>query len=245
VITPKRRRVASEFMSWLRKNSLQHQGKVRLVVSGSIGFEPVLRQAGLSATINNFIPFELRPWTAEVAVECLRALANEYQISFSGDAECAIAERLGCCIPHHVQMFFDHARTHCVRKKSMVFRADEVEHLYQTEMLGTRGHAELTHYEERLKLVLGVEKLALALDMVTEAAVSGRLTVEAIRGLEQDYVFEGEATLDIVKEVLWILEHDGYLTRAGGEYSFISPLLRDWWKSRHELFFTPVMKRGE
>ena len=245
IVTPGRRRTASEFMSWLRKNSLQHQGKVRLVISGSIGFEPVLRQAGLSATINNFIPFELKPWTTEVAVDGLRALANEYHIAFEGGAEAAMAERLGCCIPHHVQMFFDHARTYCVRKKSMVFGVDDVEHVYETEMLGTRGHAELTHYEERLKLVLGVEKLALALDMVTEAAVSGVLIVQAIQRLEQDYVFENETTVDVEKEVLWILEHDGHLVQAAGEYRFVSPLLRDWWKSRHQLFFTPIMQRGE
>jgi len=245
VITPDRRQTAGEFMSWLRKNSLEHQGKVRIVISGSIGFEPVLRQAGLSATINNFSPFDLKPWSTEVAEECLRALANEYQITFEGGAESAMVERLECCIPHHVQMFFGHAWTHCMRKRSTVFGAHEVEQVYQTEMLGTRGHAELTHYEERLKLVLGAEKLALALDMVTEAAVSDALTVQAIKRLEQDYTFEDEATVEVAKEVLWILEHDGYLTQTAGEYRFVSPLLRDWWKSRHELFFTPVMKRGE
>ena len=32
---------ADQFMSWLRKNSIEHQGKVRIVISGSIGLEPV------------------------------------------------------------------------------------------------------------------------------------------------------------------------------------------------------------
>jgi len=58
-ITPERKQQAGEFMTWLRKNSLEHQGKIRMVISGSIGFEPVLRQADLSATINNFSSFEL------------------------------------------------------------------------------------------------------------------------------------------------------------------------------------------
>ena len=46
-ITPERRAEADRFMSWLRAASIRHQGKVRIVVSGSIGFEPILRQAQL------------------------------------------------------------------------------------------------------------------------------------------------------------------------------------------------------
>lgn len=245
VVTPERRRTASEFMSWLRKNSLRHQGKVRIVISGSIGFEPVLRQAGLSGTINNFVPFELKPWSNDTAVGCLRALAKQYGLNYHDGAESEMVRLLGCCIPHHVQMFFDHAQTYCVRKKETELGAREVTDVYQTEMLSTRGHAELTHYEERLKLVLGIGKMALALDMITEAAVSGYLTGAAIERLQQDYVFENEATAEVQKEILWILEHDGYLTQTPTGYVFVSNLLRDWWRNRYQMFFTPVLKRGE
>ena len=244
IITPERRRTASEFMSWLRKNSQRHQGKVRIVIAGSIGFEPVLRQANLSGTINNFIPFELKPWSGDTAVGCLRALAKEYGLNYRDGAESEMVRLLGCCIPHHVQMFFDHAQTYCVRNKVKELGPDGVAEVYQAEMLSTRGHAELTHYEERLKLVLGIEKMPLALDLITEAAVSGCLSREAIKQLEEDHVFEKEATADVQKDILWILEHDGYLTQAPPGYMFVSNLLRDWWKNRYYMFFTPVLKRG-
>jgi hypothetical protein len=61
-ITPERREQADLFLSWLRDNSVRHQGKIRIVLSGSIGLEPILRQGRLSATLNNFEPFELKPW---------------------------------------------------------------------------------------------------------------------------------------------------------------------------------------
>jgi hypothetical protein len=243
IITPERRRTASEFMSWLRKNSQQHQGHVRIVISGSIGFEPVLRQAGLSATINNFVPFELKPWSADTAVGCLGALAEQYGLHYRDGAESEMVRLLGCCIPHHLQMFFDHAKTYCIRRKATELGCEQVIEVYQTEMLGIRGHAELTHYEERLRLVLGMEKLALALDMITEAAVRGCLTGDAIRRLQQDYAFDGETTTDVQKDILWILEHDGYLFQTPEGYRFVSNLLRDWWKNRHQMFFTPVLER--
>ncbi len=35
-------------MSWLRRNALRHRDHVRIVLTGSIGIEPILRQAGSS-----------------------------------------------------------------------------------------------------------------------------------------------------------------------------------------------------
>ena len=61
-ITPERRQDTDEFLSWLRKNAQAHRDRIRLVVSGSVGLEPILEQAELSAHANVFAPFELRPW---------------------------------------------------------------------------------------------------------------------------------------------------------------------------------------
>jgi uncharacterized protein len=92
-ITDEGRKRADQFMSWIRKNSIEHQGKIRIVISGSIGLEPVLRQAGLSATVNNFVPFELKAWDEDTAKNCLSALANEYGIKFEAGATSKIVER--------------------------------------------------------------------------------------------------------------------------------------------------------
>ncbi len=61
----------------------------------------------------------------------------------------------------------------------------------------------------------------------------------------QEYIFDKEVTADVQKEILWILEHDGYLTQTSDGYTFVSNLLRDWWKNRYQMLFTPVLKRGE
>ena len=115
-ITPERRQQADLLLSWLRNNSLRHQGKIRIVLSGSIGLEPVLKQGRLSATLNNFEPFELRPWDDVTARGCLEALAAEYGIQFEPGVPEQMVRMLGCAIPHHVQMFFRHAHDWCVRR---------------------------------------------------------------------------------------------------------------------------------
>jgi len=241
-VTPDGKKLADQFMSWLRANSIKHQGRVRIILSGSIGLEPVLNQAGLSASLNTFSPFELKPWDEPTAEGCLNELAAEYGIKFAPGATTEIVKRLGCCIPHHVQMFFSHIHDRCIRRKRMEFFKDEVDEIYTSEMLSIRGHAELTHYEERLKLVLGEKRFPLASEMLTEAAVSGKLGKDALAALRKLYPDVGGS--EAQREILQVLEHDGYLRIENGEYTFVSRLLRDWWRKRNELFFVPILERS-
>ena len=81
-ITPEGRRVAEAFLSWLRRNGQAHRGRISMILSGSIGLEPLLQQAGLSAHANIFSAYDLKPWSEETAVSCLAALAESYEIGF-------------------------------------------------------------------------------------------------------------------------------------------------------------------
>jgi len=243
-VTPDGKARADEFMSWLRRNTIDHKGKIRFVVSGSIGFEPVLHQAKLSATLNTFESFELKPWADGVAVACLEALARQSGIDLGEGAAGQIVKMLGCNIPHHVQMFFGHIHDRCRRKGVTQCSAKDIRAIYKNEMLGARGHVELTHYEERLAQVLPAEALPLALEMLTEAAVVGKLTDEVLGVLRDDYSFEDQTPVEVQKEILGVLEHDGYLKHMPRGYVFVSKLLKDWWKNRHQYSYTPVAKRG-
>ncbi|HEX2094181.1 MAG TPA: hypothetical protein VHG28_17390 [Longimicrobiaceae bacterium] len=233
------------FMSWMRAQSIRHNGKVRFVLTGSIGFEPILRQAGLSATINNFRAFHLDPWSPETAIGCLQALANCYGVDFQEGARERVVERLGSCIPHHVQMYFGHIHEMCMKRGNRTCFAEDVDRVYEERMLSTRGHAELSTFEERLKMMVGRATLPFVLDLLTEAAVVGQLTPSAIAVIQQEYGLAGRDAADQTREVLEILEHDGYLKRGSGGFAFESKLLRDWWHRRFAAFgYTPALQRG-
>ncbi len=244
-MTPERIAAADQFMSWLRKNSIEHRGKIRFVVTGSIGFEPILRQARLSATINHFEAFGLDPWDAKTAIGCLKALANRYGVKFQEGACERVAEQLGSCIPHHVQMFFSHLYKDCRKRDSMVCSTKDVGKVYEKHMLSARGHAELSTYEERLKMGLGEELLPFVLELLTEAAVAGRLSSQALDFYRKDHGLKGPEGRAKAREVLDILTHDGYLQLKPKGYVFISHLLRDWWKGRFEFGFTVAAERKE
>ena len=233
-ITPERRRAADEFMSWLRKNGQTHQGRIRMILSGSVSLEPILRQAGLSAHANIFSPFDLRPWDEETAAACLGALAETYGL----DLPCAVREdmcrRLRCQIPHHVQRFFGFLHEDLRRAGRSAAALEDVERVYVRQMLGIRGQTDLEHYEGRLRTVLGDEGYWAALEMLTEAAVDGgRLCGDAIDRHRGSLAHGDGADPPPVDDVLRVLEHDGYLERQGDGYRFVSGLLEDWWRVRY------------
>ena len=184
-MTPRRIDAADEFLSWLRRNGQAHQGRICLIVSGSIGIAPILKRAGLSATMNIFSAYELRPWDPPTASECLAELAETYKIDLPAEVRRAMCRRLRSCIPHHVQQFFDALHRHLTLQGECVATLEDAETAYREDMLGTRGRIDMDHYEERLKLVLGIDGYRVALELLARTAVKGSLSKEAIQIYER------------------------------------------------------------
>ena len=245
-MTPEGKREADAFLSWLRKMGQSHRDRVTLILSGSVSLEPLLEQAGLSAQANIFAPYDLKPWSEETTVSCLETLAESYEIGLGSEARRDMCRRLRCCIPHHVQMFFDRMHEHlrCVGRKDASL--EDVEWVYLREMLGVRGQVDLQHYEGRLETVLGRAGYTVALEILTATAVDGEIIGETVHRY-RNYFSTREAHdrdgVPSVDHVLHVLQHDGYLEPEDGGYRFVSGLLEDWWRGRYGQTFVPVFDR--
>lgn len=234
---------AEAFLSWLRRGCLAHHGKLSVVVTGSIGLAPVAHRAGLSGTLNHYTPMLLEPWAGPTAVACLGRLAAGARLTLADGVADAVVAQLGCCIPYHVQLFFQLLDEDARRAgRSRVDLAD-VERVYRTRMLSSHGHAELAHMEERLRQVVPHEQHALVTDLLTEAAVTGALGHQGALALAVDAGLSRADAPAVLRDLLGVLQHDGYLERRGDDYRFVSKLLRDWWHARFSAFFVPVAER--
>ncbi len=231
------------FMSFLRAQCLKHRGKMSIVVAGSIGLLPLLRRVGLSGTVTAFTPFELEPWDAHTAIGCIEALARGHGIELGDGVPQRMVRLLGLCVPHHVQVFFNELYLDCRQHDETRASVADVERVFEARMLSSRGHAELSHLEERLKWMLTKDELPLALDLLSEVAVTGAIelaTAEAItaehlprRGPRQPRQPRlGRQGFERLHAILDVLEHDGYLEKDGERWVFASRLFRSWWKSR-------------
>ena len=237
---PSKRDAADVFLSWLRQVMLLHQDKLRFIVCGSIGLEPILKRHHLSHTITQLRPFPLEPWNRAMAESCLNALAKHYGLEWEHASLNMLLNKLGSYIPHHVQMFFGMLHEDCEKRKNFRPTPEDVNRVYQSSMLSTRGHAELATYDERLQRVLEKEAIPLALDLLTEAAMADGLNVESARLLmRRADLADGEILLS---EVLDVLIHDGYLAwdEERTMLRFVSSLVRDWWRRSFELKYRPL-----
>lgn len=248
-MTPERKKIADEFLSWLRKCALAHQHQICLILSGSVSLEPILQQAGLSAHANFLSSYQLKPWSEETAISCLQELAETYSINLPLEVRLAMCRRLKCCIPHHVQRFFDNIHNHLRHLGEKDASLQDVDVVYVHGMLGVPGQMDLEHYENRLKLVLGDAGYRVALEILTEAAINnGRISNVAIKeyaaAQKSQTPVEGVDFVSI-EEVLYVLHHDFYLERRDGGYEFVSNLLRDWWRTRYGQPFVPIARRGQ
>lgn len=247
-MTSERRKNVDDFMSWLRKNSIRYQGKIRIVIAGSIGFEPILKQASMSASINNFHRFELSPWDEETAAGCLHALANKYAVHYNDSAEREMLKLLGCFIPHHVQMFFSYVHELCIRKSQKDIYPKDVQKVFAESMLGAKGYSEMAYYEDKLKLVLGPSIMPLAIDILSETALHGCLVNNVLDAIIDYYAkdgnnFDGRNRNDVKEEILRVFEHDGYLRRTQCGHVFVSNLFQEWCNKKYGQFYTPILKR--
>ena len=227
-------RSADEYLSWLRKNIQRHQDRLRLIVSGSIGLMPIVKRAGLAAQVNVFSTFELKPWGEQTAIECLDELAANYGLNLSREVRGEMCRKLRCCVPHHVQVFFDKVHEHLRRSRAKTATIDDVHEVWDQEMISIHANPALDHYPKRLQMVLGDEQYDLARELLTEATLAdGRLEDSALREHCRHWLSASDRKESDVEDVLHLLEHDGYLVRGNNGYRFASGWLEAWWRRFH------------
>ena len=237
---------ADVFLSWLRKAGQAHRNRITLILSGSVSLEPLLEQAGLSAHANIYLPYNLKPWSEEVAASCLEALAKSYGVNLGPEIRRDMCRRLRCCIPHHVQMFFDRMHNHLRHAKRKDASLEDVERVYVREMQGVGGQVDLQHYEERLEKVLGRTGYTIALEILAASAVEGEITAGTVDRYRDHFEIHEALNgncVPSVDHVLRVLQQDGYLERSESGYRFVSGLIEDWWQMRYGQSFVPVFDR--
>ncbi len=232
------------FLSWLRHALQVLEGDSPVVVvSGSIGLEPLVERLDIPDRINYLSTFRLGPWDRDTSTACFERLADSCGLRVEDGVAGAAFDALGIGIPHHVQSFFARLRDFARMQGRDRVTAADVDTVYRTELLGPSGQSDLAHYEARLKDALDDESRRVAMEILAEAAVQGVFTADVQRGLGQLYAPLLHDAPARVTEVLDLLEHDGYLERDPDGFRFPSRLLKDWWAARFRNHHAPLADR--
>ena len=233
-----------EFLSWLRGviQALGAQSPV-LILSGSIGLEPLVRRLGISDRINHLYPFRLGPWSREASVECFERLAQSHELPIEDGVADAVYDALGVGIPHHVQSFFARLRDFATMQGRNSVAVEDVGHVYRTGLLGPSGQNDLVHYETRLREGLDDESHRIAMEILAETAICDVFTPAAKGSLQTLYAELTDHAPERIADAIDILVHDGYIEAYQGSYRFTSRLLKDWWSARFRDHHVPLEGR--
>ena len=211
----------SRLRQWRQAPAMR--GVVQTLVGGSIGLEGVLRRAGLSASINDLVPFRVNPWHRSTAEGFLRELGRDIDFRLSEQAIARILDLLVDPVPYHVQLFISALRNTCKRDSSLV-SPEAIDRCFDEQLAGESGTAHLDHYERRLEFALDEQECAMAHSILSLACRSrAGVRLSALGRLSKG----SERTF---QSVLRDLKTDGYVLDADGRLIFRSNLLRVWWR---------------
>lgn len=235
---------ADTFLSWLR-GGVQRLGSNSpvLLISGSIGLQPLVDRLGIPDRINYLYPFRLGPWDRATTVRCFETLARHQNLAVEEGVAGAVHDALGIGIPHHVQSFFARLRDYAVMRDRSKLTITDIEAVYRNELLGPSGQNDLTHYVTRLSEALEDPDHALAMEVLAEIATQGTFTRESRKHLAELYSTRADDVDAHIENVISLLEHDGYIASDQHSYSIPSRLLKDWWSARFQGHYTPLRQR--
>lgn len=226
-------RSADLFLSWLR-GSLQMipRDSLAVLISGSTGLTPLVERLGLSDRINYLRPYALGPWTRDESIACFEKLAASCGISCDAGVAIEVYEQLGSGNPHHVQSFFAALQVRAAKRADTRITRADVDVAYRETLLRPGAQNDLTHYEQRLEQSLDPEEYRAVRRILAETAIRGVFTPAARRELADSLNGPGVDGSRLVRGVLDLLQHDGYLIETDGGLRFESRLLRDWFARR-------------
>ena len=158
------------FLDWFRNDvrALASAGKVRWLISGSVGLDTLVQEHGMADTINSLNHQNLPPFTDPLACQLIRELAVSYTITLDESAVRNLVNAVSWPQPYYLQVAFQQLRSLIAANP-----ATPPQELIDTaiEQLTQPGaDNDFHHWEGRLDTQLGTSLAALARALLTQSA---------------------------------------------------------------------------
>jgi uncharacterized protein len=229
------------FLDWFRNDvrALPACGKIRWLVTGSIGLDTLAQREGMADTINSLKHEMLAPFDVTEALAMLRKLAHRYQFDLSDAHLQALIDAVHWPQPYYLQLVFHHLRRFAGEHsgRSMPQLIDNA--IDAAVQPGSDN--DFHHWEQRLLVQLGAVDAAHAQAMLTLTSQSqAGYRAESLLAALQARMPDDNEDVQRAKFIMLrdILLRDAYWTRTesdGRRYIFRLELLRRWWHRRWQL----------
>lgn len=202
-----------------------------LVLLGSVGLSHVVKKVtGRNDKINQLHTEYLPPLTKDQSRAFLNFLINGATMQLSQEIQEFLLNKIGNYIPYYIQLLIEECDEILKNDKRPVLTQKDVVQAYNNLLKKNDKFEDwdsrLTEYFDELYHFLH--------NVLSKCADQNKIKLQEIYDIavKHNMELQWKACIDD------ILIADGYIYEDNGKYYFVSPLLRDWWKSRH-----PIMKK--
>jgi Predicted ATPase (AAA+ superfamily) len=210
----------------LKNRELRHhknvQEKINFIYTGSVSLIPMVEKVTALTSINDVRTVDVDPLDFADAKLFLNELLLEYEITIDDEVVDYTLNKIGWLIPFHIQLIEQeiidvHETTGEVITNSTIDKAFE-------RVVHSRNKPQFEPYFSRLtKLFKGNEY-----DFVIEIL----MIIAENDSIEKATLYDKGVKYGLgeIKQILDILESDGYLFQADKAYRYTSPILQQWCK---------------
>ena len=223
--------LAIEFLLQMRElRQISADLGLQFILTGSSGLANVVSQLGENDLINDLEEISVAPYTEQEASVFIQRLVLGYQIHYSSDFQindntlAYILEKINWRLPYYLQimiksLFEAFENTQVIAEPATVDKVLAAMLTAQSEYYGY-----FQYWYQRLQDNLDNASYQAAIEMLNQLACDKVSTLAQLKSLP----FATKPELP-VKQILNILEHDGYISQHQQQYGFNSFLLKQWW----------------
>jgi len=212
------------FLEWLRR--LRQEEKARFIITGSINIISTVESLNFTRLINDLIDVQINPLSPSEVEELLSNLLESRNITLGDSAMAFALGKLADGIPFYVQLFAD-CLTCKIPSGAIVSDSDHLQGIYCE--ITDRQQKEFSDLHNRLKVHLNLT------DFKTTAKVLANLSTGPMSFDDLfPYIAEILPDREGIHRTLKRLMDECYIIRRDGQYSFVSPLLADWWRNNYD-----------
>ena len=213
------------FLNWLRGLRQTSGSKIRWIFCSSISIEGYLHKHNFTKTINDLKPLKLGELKNNEPQLLVKALVGSKKMNFTDEHIGYMLEKLGWKLPYFIQILFREIVESVRNRDDQILSNEVIDEAYNNLL------SEGTYFNtwtERLSYYGDEKRFArLILNELSRSKIG--IKKNNIDDLLYAELNDKEKTDEILQPLLKQLETDGYIMIDKGEYSFRSPLLRDFW----------------
>ena len=194
--------------------------KIIFVYAGSIGLHAVVKEIGRPKLINDIELLPVEKLSDIEAKNLIRQLTVGATIQYSEELEDYLIYKIEHLLPYFIQLMVQEVDLLAYKNEQYTINREVIDGAFNNVV---RNTANFDDWIKRLKDYLGSD-FPFVNQILTHCAHKGKINIQEVYDMAN-----ASGKVDLYKDLLDDLEHDGYLIANDGIYRFISPFIKSYW----------------